>query len=161
MALRKPLVLNNGRTQQLQAGDTLDATVAVQNIQKSLTNDEASPIVIGAPVYSDAASGVKNAKADAPGTSDVVGLVGEVSIAAATPGAIVIDGVLSATTGQWDAVFGTTGGLTFNTIYYLSSATAGLGTATAPSTPGESVVELGIALSTTEFLVRIRQAILL
>lgn len=151
MALRKPLVISSGQIQQLQSGDTLDAVqsggdAAIQ------TNDEASPIVIGTPVYNDANDGVKKAKADAAGTKSVVGLVRDVSIGAASTGAIQLSGVLTATTGQWDTAFGTTGGLSFGTRYYLSAATAGLGTATAPSTTGQYVVELGIAISTTELL---------
>lgn len=160
MALRKPLVLNGGRTQQLQVGDTLDATVAVDSVRKSLTNNNAGSIVIGTPVFSSSAGGVDKGDASAVGTSDIVGLVGDTTIATTASGAIVTEGVLTATTAEWDAVFGTTGGLTFNTFYYLSTTT-GEGTATAPVTVGDSVVELGIALSTTQFLVRIRQAILL
>jgi hypothetical protein len=160
MALRKPLVLNAGQIQQLQSADTLDA---VQSGGDTLTqtNDEAGAIVIGTPVYNDANDGVKKAKADASGTKDVVGLVRDTSITNATTGAIQISGVLSATTGQWDAVFGTSGGLTRGTRYYLSAGTAGLGTATAPSTVGQYVVELGIAVSTTELLLSVFRPILL
>ena len=39
-----------------------------------------------------------------------------------------------ATTAQWDAVAGTTGGLAFGANYFLSAGTAGLLTATAPTT---------------------------
>ncbi len=145
MAIRKPLVLVNGETQQLQAGDSLSSPDIF-----NLTNDEAGPIVIGTPVYSDAAGGVKKAKGDAAGTKNVVGLVRDVSIATTVAGAVQTDGVLTATTAQWDAVFGTTGGLTFNTVYWLSPSTSGQGTATVPSTTGQYLVRLGIALSTTD-----------
>jgi hypothetical protein len=47
------------------------------------------------------------------------------------------------------------------TTYYLSAGTAGLLTATAPSTVGQYVVEIGVALSTTELLIRPRPPILL
>lgn len=151
MSLRKPLVLNSGQIQQLQSGDTLDAVQSGGDAVVQ-TNDEASPIVIGTPVYNDAVDGVKKAKADAVGTKSVIGLVRDTSIGAGSTGAIQVSGVLTATTGQWDAAFGTTGGLAFGVRYYLSAATAGLGTVTAPSTTGQYVVELGIALSTTELL---------
>ena len=151
MALRKPLVIVSGQIQQLQAADTLDA-VQSGGDAVTQTNDEVGAIVIGTPVYNDANNGVKKAKADAAGTSGVIGLVRDTSISAAATGAIQVGGVLTATTGQWDTAFGTTGGLTRGVRYFLSAATAGLGTATAPSTTGQYVVYLGIALSTTDLL---------
>jgi hypothetical protein len=125
------------------------------------TNDESGAIVIGTPVYNDTNDGVKKAKADAAGTSKVLGIVSDVSITNGVSGNIAISGVLSATTAQWDAVAGTTGGLTAGTLYYLSSATSGQMTATAPSTTGQYVVQMGIALSTTELKIDIKQRILL
>lgn len=160
MALRKPLVLNSGQIQQLQSTDTLDAVQSGGDATQQ-TNDEVGAIVIGAPVYNDVANGVKKAKADASGTTKVIGLVRDVSIPAATAGAIQLSGVLTATTGQWDAVMGTTGGLTVGTRYYLSAVTAGLGSATAPSSVGQNVVQLGIAMSTTDLLLNITSPILL
>ena len=74
MALRKPLVIANGQVEQLQAGDTLDAPQSGGD-QIVLTNDEATPVVIGAPVYMDANDGFKKAEANAAGTKNVVGLV--------------------------------------------------------------------------------------
>jgi hypothetical protein len=149
MAARKPLVLVSGQIQQLQSTDSLDAPQSGGDIVLQ-TNDEAGSVVIGTPVYNDAADGVKKAKADAAGTTKVLGLVRDASITAAASGAIQINGILTATTGQWDTAFGTSGGLTFGTRYYLSSATAGLGTSSATSTVGQYVVELGIGVSTTE-----------
>lgn len=160
MTLRKPLVMVGGEIQQLQAGDDIDAPISGTN-NISLTNDESGSIVIGAPVYSDAASGVKKAKADAAGTSKVIGLVAQASITNATAGDIALSGALSATTTQWDAVAGTTGGLAFGTTYYLSAATAGQITSTAPSTTGQYVVEVGVALSTTVLRVAIKSRVLL
>lgn len=159
MALRKPLVLNAGQVQQLQAGDTLDAPQSGGDVIV-LTNDEAGALIQGNVVYADANDGVKKAKADAAGTSKPIGL-SVTAPAAAASGQIMVSGILTLTTGQWDAAFGTTGGLVFGTIYYLSAATLGLGTVTAPTTVGQYVIELGIAISSTEFLIRIRQTILL
>ena len=161
MALRKPLVQVSGQIQQIQSSDTLDVPGINAGDVIQQTNDEAGAIVIGAPVYNDANDGVKKAKADASGTKDVIGLVRDTSITNGVAGGIQVNGVLTATTGQWDAVFGTTGGLTKGTRYYLSAATAGLGTATAPSTVGQYVVELGVAISTTELKIDIKSPILL
>lgn len=151
MALRKPLVIVSGQIQQLQSTDTLDAPQAGGDVLTQ-TNDEVGAIVIGTPVYNDVADGIKKAKADAVGTKSIIGIVRDSSITAATAGIVQTNGVLTATTGQWDTAFGTSGGLTVGTRYFLSAATAGLGTGTAPSTVGQYVVELGIAISTTELL---------
>jgi hypothetical protein len=148
MALRKPLVIISGQLQEIPAGDTLNASVAEIDIVQA-TNGEVGAIVIGTPVYVSAAGTVKKAAANAGGTRSVLGLVKDVSIAGAASGSIQTDGILTATTGQWDAVAGTTGGLVAGSIYYLS-ATAGLLTSTAPVTGGQYVCEVGIAISTTE-----------
>jgi hypothetical protein len=160
MSLRKPLVIVSGQVEQLQSGDVLDAAVEGGG-NYILTNNESGAIVIGAPVYSQAVDAVKKAKADSLSTAVVVGLVSDTSIANGASGNIKLGGVLTATTAQWDAVAGTTGGLTFNTLYFLSASTAGQITATAPTTVGQVVTQIGVALSTTELLIAIRPAILL
>lgn len=160
MALLKPLVQIGGQVQQLPSTGTLDAPQSGGDVIVQ-TNDEVGAIVIGAPVYNDAVDGVKKARANAAGTTKVLGLVRETSIAGAGTGAIQISGVLTATTAQWDAVAGTTGGLAFGTKYYLSSAAAGLLTDTAPSTVGQYVAPIGIAISTTELNINIGDTILL
>lgn len=153
MAVKKPLVLNTtGQIEQLQSSDSLSSVELLQ-----LTNGNAGSIVIGAPVYISAADTVDKARANATGTKDVFGLVADATIAAAATGGIQTDGILIATTGQWDSICGTSGGLTFNTRYYLSQATAGLLTATAPTSGW--VCEVGIALSTTEMKVDIKPTI--
>lgn len=160
MATRKPLVINAGQIQQLQVGDTLDASVIEQEVTQ-LTNGEATSIVIGAPVYIFSANTVKKAKADAGGTSNPIGLVKDASIAASAEGAILTSGILTATTGEWDAVAGTTGGLTPNAVYYLDPANGGKITATAPSVAGQYVVKVGVAISTTELKLDIEPSVLL
>lgn len=118
-------------------------------------------MVIGTPVYLDAANGIKKAKADASGTRIVIGLVRDVSITNGVAGGVMINGMLSATTGQWDAITGQVGGLTFGAKYFLSAATAGLLSVTAPSTVSQYVCQVGIAISTTDMDVRIHDDILL
>lgn len=145
MAQKKPLVLTGGQIEQLQAADYIAQADLLQQ-----TNGNAGAIVIGTPVYSSANDTVDKAKADAVGTVNVIGLVAEVSIATGVVGAIQGNGILSATTGQWDAVAGTAGGLTKDVIYYLDAATAGKLTSVAPSVAGQFVKEIGIGISTTE-----------
>lgn len=158
MPTRLPLVIVNGQLQQLQSGDNLD----VRANQIQLLNDEAAPVVIGTPVYSDANGGIKKAQANAVGTSKPVGLVGQApSIANGVAGAVTVDGIQSATTAQWDVVTGQTGGLTFNTTYFLDPSTAGKLTIVAPTTVGQLVVQIGQALSTTDLKINIQQSVLL
>lgn len=160
MAVKIPVVVYSGELAQLQSGDSISSPITGV-IELSQTNDEVGSIVICAPVYNDAADGVKKGKADASGTSKLLGLVNATTIASAAAGMIATSGIMTATTAQWDAVAGTTGGLAFGTYYYLSAATAGLLTATAPSTAGQYVVQVGVAISTTELKLQIQQRILL
>ena len=157
MAARKPLVMNAGRIQQLQAGDTLNATVTEVEMISVIAD---ATCIAGQIVYPTTADHVNLAKADAASTSKPMGLAAA-AIASAATGSVQTSGVVVLTTAQWDAAFGTSGGLVVGTYYYLSAVTAGLGTSTAPSTVGQYDVELGLALSTTELLLRIRQEILL
>lgn len=158
MAAKKPLVITAGQIEQLQAGDTLDAAVTEVDVV-SKTNDNASPITIGQPVYQKSDGDVDLGRANAQGTVQLVGLVKDASISAAGSGLIQTDGVLVASTGDWDAVTGGSGGLTAGSPYYLSAATAGFLTATAPSTTGQFVVRVGLALSTTELDISIEPPI--
>lgn len=158
MANRKPLVINSGLIQQLQAGDTLDASVSEVDVYSG-TNNNAGSVTIGQPVYVDAAGGFDLAKADAAATVEVLGLVKDTSVAAAASGVVQTDGVLVATTGQWDAVTGGAGGLAAGTVYYLDPDTAGMLTDTAPTAAGDFVVRVGLALSTTELEISITQPI--
>jgi len=160
MALRKPLVMASGQIQQLQSGDTLDAPVAAIDVIQ-VTNNNAGAITICQAVYVDAAGTVDLAKADASGTARAIALVRAASIANAASGGAVTDGVLTATTGQWDGIAGTTGGLTAGAVYYLSKDTAGSLTETAPTAIGDLVVEVGTALSSTELEVTFTRPVLL
>ncbi len=159
MALKKPLVITAGQVQQLQAGDVLDVALTGEVDIVSLLNANAGAIVIGTPVYASAAGSVDKAQADAVGTVEVIGLVQPVSIGIAASGNIQTDGVLVATTGQWDAVTGDTGGLTAGSVYYLDPDTAGLLTTTAPSTVGDFAVRIGKGLSTTDMEISILNSV--
>ena len=157
MSVKKPLVVGaDGRPQQLQVADTLAGNFGA--LSYPLVAD--ASLAPGAPVYPTTNDHVDNAKADAAGTSTCIGL-SQAGCASSATGQVQTEGVLTLTTGQWDAVFGTTGGLTVGTTYYLSPTTAGKGTATVPTTIGQYVVILGEALSTTELLVKISEKILL
>ncbi len=158
MAARKPLVINAGQIQQLQSGDVLDG---VDSDLITLQNDNANAIVICAPVYSVSAGSVDLAQADAMATSEVVGLMADATTANGASGSVQTDGVLTATTGQWDSVTSESGGLVANTIYWLDPDTAGLLTITPTSTDTETVVRVGKGLSTTQMEISIQPPILL
>lgn len=158
MAMRKPLVIVGGQIEQLQTGDTIDVT---GDLGIDLTNDNVGTLDQGTPVYVTAADHCDKAKADATGTRRVIGLVGANTIGTGVSGFVQTTDIITLTTGQWDAVCGTSGGLSADTVYYLSAATAGLLTATAPSTVGQYVVPVILAISTTEALILHEQDILL
>lgn len=160
MAARIPLVIVNGEIEQLQAGDYILVPISGA-IEVALTNDNAGALVKGTAVYMTAADHCDKAKASSSVLAMMVGIVNETSITAGASGVVATEGIVTATTAQWDAVAGTTGGLTFATRYYLDPATAGLLTSTAPTTVGQYVVEVGIALSTTELKLAIQKRILL
>ena len=154
MASRKALVMNAGRIERLQAGDTLNADIAEVDLIE-MNNGNAGTISICQAVYVDGADSVDLAQADAAGTMDMLGLVKDATIVTSADGMVQTDGILAATTGQWDAVTGDTGGLTAGTVYYLDASTAGFITSTAPTTVSQYVVQLGRAISTTEMEISI------
>lgn len=162
MAIRLPVVIGaDGLQQQLQSGDTISAANNTPSV-RSVTNGESSAaITIGMPVYASAADTVKRAQANAKSTSKLAGVVYDVSIAAAGVGNIAQSGIIVATTAQWDAVAGTTGGLLFNTLYFLDPVTPGKMTATPPTTVGQCNAIVGMAISSTELELQISQPILL
>jgi hypothetical protein len=148
MATRAPLVLVSGQIQQLQAGDSINVPQSGGDVAV-LTNDDVGAHAVGDIVYADTNDGVKKAKADAVGTTGAIAIAAA-AISASASGSYMVAGVLAGLSG-----------LVAGTEYYLSAATAGLITATAPSTPGQYVVKVGRALSTTELMVDIERPILL
>ncbi len=134
-------------------GSVANIVVTANNLL--LTNDEAGPIVIGTPVYSDANAGCKKAKSNAAVTSDCQGLVRDTTIASTTAGNVCSGGPMVATTAQWDVITGDVGGLVFGARYYVDPATAGKLTRVAPTTATQFVAEVGMATSTTQMVVRI------
>jgi len=103
-------------------------------------------------IYPSSAGNVKLAKADAEATIHAIGLATALVAPAAT-GVMQTDGTLTATTGEWDAVTGDSGGLTTDSIYFLSEATAGALTSVAPTSG--YVVPVGIAVSTMKMKINL------
>jgi len=117
----------------------------------TMINDNAWAIVIGTPVYVKPNGRADKAGADIRATVEVFGLVKDTLIPSGVAGMIQTHGTLLATMTEWDAVAGTAGGLTPGRVYYLDATVAGKMTEIAPSTPGQFVARLGIALSATQF----------
>jgi len=148
MATRRPLVLISGIPQRLPDGDSISGAA----LFLSGTNNAASAVSAGQPVYVDAADGFDLAQADAIGTSRVVGLVADATVNSAAEGNLQYGGVLEQA--DWTAA---TGGavLTPGSRYYLSATTPGQITNTAPDSAGDFVTGVGIAMSTTKLLIEI------
>lgn len=156
MAVRDPLVWNpaTGRPERLQPGDTLGITGETGLSSKTA----AAAILIGQVVYISAANTVNLARANAVATAEAIGFA-RTAIANAAQGPVQLNGALTLTTAEWDAVTGGAGGLVAGSVYFLSAATAGRLTTVPPSANGEFAVELGVALSTTEFFINIKSPI--
>ena len=158
MATRKPLVLlDNLKTGELPVGDDL----GLGSTQK--TANFTSAAIAGAPVYVDGAGSVDLANGAASGSSKVVGLADAAAAGGGAPSTYQYSGPLTLTTGEWDAVAGTTGGLTAGLCYFLSDATPGRlleEGSTSGITTGDSVVNVGYAVSATELMLEIEKPIL-
>lgn len=120
-----------------------------------LENENASPIVIGAPVYLSGESLCDLAQADDITTSRAIGLVADTSIASATIGNVQTAGLLEATTTQWDAITGDTGGLIPNLLYYVSVDNVGKLVRTSPKVLGDPLCRVGQAISPTQMNIKI------
>lgn len=140
-----------GQILQVNPGATAPTWVDFVGQTQSVTNGNGSTVAKLAPVYIKSDGNFAAAKADSTSTYNVFGLT-SASINSLAAGAIYTEdgAVLTGTTGEWDAICGTTGGLTPGAIYYLSGATAGLLTATPPSTSGHIQVRVLVALSATK-----------
>lgn len=152
MAKKKPLVLTNGQIERLQPGDRLDLANSATK-----TNNSGATINIASPVYVTGTD-IELAQANAQSTVRVAGLV-EATTTNGNTVEVVADGVFTASTGEWDAVTGETGGLTPGSDYFLNEASAGALTQNAPDSSGEFVVRVGHALSDTEMEIEIAQPI--
>lgn len=136
---------------------TAGSIVSTSVMNEVLTNGSGSTVNICRAVYITNNNTFSPANANNVNSKNVVGLVNVTSIANAASGNVAVSGIMEATTGQWDAVTGQTGGLTYGAIYYLSNATAGALTTTAPGSG--YVAPIGIALSTTKIKINIGQTV--
>jgi fibronectin-binding autotransporter adhesin len=123
------------------------------------TNGDTASLLPGAAAYLSGSLTVKRAIGNSAATALVIGLSTGTFGAGNTSVQLAISDVLTLTTTQWDAVAGTTGGLTPGTVYFLHQTTPGHLTATPPTTTGQFVVQVGIALSATQLLIKLNTPI--
>lgn len=116
----------------------------------TLQNVDTVTITKGQPVYLFGNGTIKLARANGWPQTVVLGLA-RASIAPTASGEIQQHGILEATTTEWDAVTGQTGGLTPTTAYFLDKNTAGMMNVNAPVAQYNYVMPLGYAVSLTRF----------
>jgi len=102
-------------------------------------------------VYVDSSGAFLKAQANIASTGQAIGVVGVV--VSADIFVIHVGGKITASTGDWDAHTGGSGGLAAGTLYYLSDTTLAGYTTVAPATVGEVVLPLLLAISPTVALV--------
>lgn len=120
-------------------------TLGLQNNSAAL----GEAVVIDHPASVNVFTPAPNPGATAGRVDGIVAYINSASAVAALSGEVV-----TLTTGQWDAVAGTSGGLAVNDVYYLS-ATSGHITSTKPVATGTYATQVGIALSATQLQVLI------
>jgi len=118
-----------------------------------------SPILAGWVLYIKNTGNADPAQADAAATADAVG------VAVAAGGGITPAPVYYRTYGlvelsDWTGAAGAAT-LTPGAVYYLSAATAGMITSTAPTGDGDIVVKIGIAITTTTLNIEIGEGVAL
>ncbi|MEX0827571.1 MAG: hypothetical protein WD005_01325 [Haliea sp.] len=158
MSLQRPLKYDptTGEIARFAADDFINEVDFL-----TVNNETGAPLIKCTPVYQTAtANEVAKAQADAIATARVIALLVD-AIADGTSGSALSDGRMSASTAEWDAVTGQTGGLTPGSKYYVSPTTAGMLTTTAPTADGHVVAPVGTAKSTVEFEVSIGTRVVL
>jgi hypothetical protein len=101
--IKKPLVLTDGRLEQLQAGDTLLPSPNVVEV----TNGETVDLIAPGVVYLSGANTAKYAQANSDLTFDAFGMCIE-TINPSNQGLIQLDGVVTYPISVWDLATGET-----------------------------------------------------
>jgi len=124
-------------------------------------NVDSVPLVFGQPVCVEP-TGIVRADATTINSSRVFGLVSSNQINIGGFGAVTTTGVMTNTITFWNQVImGATTGLIPDQYYFLDPANPGYITTTVPTTTGVFMINVGLAISTTEFEVNINDPILL
>lgn len=161
-ATQPPNLVFAGPTSGGSAPPSFRALVAADIPQTaiSLANESGGSVIPGQAVYINGSGTFALAVASAYSTGGAVGLL----LASATNHGLVqvlVFGSIVLTTGQWDAVAGTSGGLSPGTLYFLSPTTPGSITSAPPTAAGQVVEPVGRAISPTQMVLNIGLPLLL
>lgn len=163
MAVRTPLVIINGRIQELPVGDTIagapagPAGTGGTGISPQ-TGTAGEDLVVGETIYIDKVSGqLFKAVASSAATGMVAGIV---TVAATTgnTASYLTEGVVSIS--DWTPAIGTAN-LVVGCTYFLDPVTPGQLTTTAPVASGQVVAAVGRATASQVLDLTITQPILL
>lgn len=158
-----PLILSQDPTNALGAATKqyVDAAASTAGTAFTKVNNDTVLLQKCRPVQSSGIGMMARADANSASTSDIIGLVVDAEVAVGASGRVQTAGILTATTGEWDAVTEQAGGLTEGSVYYLNVAPSGRLTTIPPSTPGQYLVIVGVALSSTQLFINTQASILL
>lgn len=117
-----------------------------------LTNNSGVTIDKGQAVFISGNNEITLSKADSTSTATCFGIATE-QITNTNSGNVAYGGVLELTTGEWDTVSGGSGGLSAGAEYWVSAATAGNITSTAPTSPGQQQTSIGYGISTIKLFI--------
>lgn len=148
-AVYDPLVIQNGQIRELPSG----ASINVSPVIIQMVNSESTAITRGQPVASNASGEAQLCVYDNIAKVRVLGVVFDESVEPGETANIAILGPVEATTDEWDALTGDTGGLSGTAKYYVGS-TAGDLAVTATTTNGTFQAPVGVAMSTTKLFVQ-------
>jgi hypothetical protein len=144
----------------INPGNWYDAPAGADDsfLSTTLPNGDSVTLVPGMPVIN--ISGMfKRGNATSLGTALIVGLV-VLGNTPTNPVTVITTGNLVMTTAQWDAITGDVGGLIPGLLYFLGLSLGAL-TTSAPLLDGQSVTQVGEALTSTIMAVLPRRPILL
>ena len=124
---------------------------------QTLTNDQGSVVPPGSIVYSDTTGTFMLASAQAVNSAAFPIGVASASIGIGASGSIAVNGPVTLTAAQWNAITGGSSGLTAGATYWLSQTTPGSLTTSPALTNGTGLclVKVGQAISTTVLMVNI------
>ncbi|MBW2562199.1 MAG: hypothetical protein JRE40_15275 [Deltaproteobacteria bacterium] len=158
MTIRAPLVIINGRIQELPIGDSIAGAGAGSGTgieaQAATTGED---VVVSEILYLDGSGFANRAQANAIGTSHIIGIC----TLGATSGntcEFLTEGVVSIS--DWTECIGSVS-LTPGTLYFLDPSNAGQMVTVAPTTIGQTVVIVGRAVSAQILDLTVTQPILL
>lgn len=120
------------------------------NVQSGISVDQGSPVTLF--------DQLGFSQANAAASANCAGLA---ATAGEKPGPVDVQfaGPMTLTVDQWANITGEANGLTAHAIYYVSAATPGKLTKTAPNGSGQFVTPVGFALSATTMMIQIGAAV--